>query len=379
MAIGIDASRAFLPERTGIEEYSYQVIKHLRESLQGESVFLYIRSEQEVDFELPKNWQVKKLWAPRLWTQVRLSLEMLFHPVEVLFIPAHTVPVIHPQKTVVVVHGLEYEFCQGAYSFFERWYMRLSIRYSCLASSMIVAVSENTKSDLMRLYGVPQEKIVMIYEGCAQNSKFQIPNSKINSNIKNPGLNIQSKFKIQNSKFLLFIGRLEERKNVVRIIEAFGILKETYQIPHQLVLAGKPGYGYQNIKYQISNIKYRDEIVESGYVSEEEKWELLKHADVFVFPSLYEGFGIPVLEAQSVGTPVVTSSIASLPEVAGEGAVFVDPLSVESIAEGVWEVLSDAKLRDGIIDSGKRNVERFSWKGCAEEVVTTFSKRNERK
>jgi glycosyltransferase involved in cell wall biosynthesis len=186
--------------------------------------------------------------------------------------------------------------------------------------------------------------------------------------------------------YLLFLGRLEERKNVVRIIEAFGILKEKYKIPHRLVLAGKRGYGYGSIKYQISlsvrqagNIKYRDEVVELGYVSEEEKWELLKHADVFVFPSLYEGFGIPILEAQSVGAPVLTSNTSSLPEVGGEGAVFVDPWSAESIAEGIWRVLSDGVFRDGIIAKGSRNVERFSWERCAEEVAATFSKRNERK
>ena len=360
MSIGIDGSRAFLPERTGIEEYSYQVIKHLRESLRGESVFLYVRPEQEVDFELPKHWQVKKLWAPRLWTQVRLSLEILLHPVDALFIPAHTAPIIHPRKTIVTIHGLEYEFCPQAYSLLERSYMRLSIRYSCLAASTLIAVSENTRKDLISLYGVPKEKIVVVSEGYEQNIKYQISNIKIYS-------------KILNTKYILFIGRLEERKNIARIVEAFGILKEKYGIPHQLVLAGKAGYGYQNIKYQISNIKYRDEVVELGYVSEEEKWTLLRGADVLVFPSLYEGFGIPVLEAQSVGTPVVTANTSSLPEVGGDGAVYVDPQSSEAIAEGVQEVLSDEALRGGIIEKAIRNRDRFSWKKCANEIADILS------
>lgn len=370
MSIGIDGSRAFLPERTGIEEYSYQVIKHLRDSLSEESVFLYIRPEQTIDFELPKHWRVKKLWGPRLWTQVRLSLEMLLHPVDVLFIPAHTVPIIHPRKTIVTIHGLEYEFCKGAYSFFERWYMRLSIRYSCLVASTIIAVSENTKRDLECLYCVPSKKIVVVSEGCSisdgitRNQKFVTRANQESEEKRVTGYQLPI-----TTPYLLFIGRLEERKNVVRIIEAFGILAEKYQIPHQLVLAGKPGYAYERVKSKIQMSNFKKDIIESGFVTEEEKWSLLKNADVFVFPSLYEGFGIPVLEAQSVGTPVVTSNGSSLPEVAGDGAVFVDPLSVEGIAEGIWKVLSDDAFRDGIIERGSRNAKRFSWGRCAREMA----------
>jgi glycosyltransferase involved in cell wall biosynthesis len=357
MFIGIDGSRAFLPERTGIEEYSYQVIKHLRESLQEESVFLYIRPEQEVDFELPKNWQVKKLWAPRLWTQVRLSLEMLLHPVDTLFIPAHTAPLIHPRKTIVTIHGLEYEFCPEAYSFLERWYMRLSIRFSCVAASTLIAVSENTKSDLMKLYGVPESKIQVVYEGYENQLT----------------VNNQQPTKKQEKPYLLFVGRLEERKNVNRIVEAFGILKEKYQIPHQLVLAGKQGYGYEKIRLQIADCRFKNDIQELGYISEEEKWPLLRGADVFVFPSLYEGFGIPVLEAQSVGIPVVTANTSSLPEVGGDGATYVDPLSSEAIAEGIQEVLSNEIFRGGIIEKAIRNRDRFSWKKCAIEIANILS------
>lgn len=373
MLIGIDASRAFLPERTGIEEYSYQVIKHLRDSLSEESVFLYIRPEQTVDFELPKHWTAKRLWGPRLWTQGRLSLEMLLHPVDVLFIPAHTVPLIHPKKTIVTIHGLEYEFCPQAYSFFERWYMRLSIRHSVRVASTVIAVSENTKRDLINLYHVLPSKIAVISEGYSishgvtRNQKLV---TRVNQEAEEKRI---TGYQLPiTTPYFLFIGRLEERKNVVRIIEAFGILKTKYGIPHQLVLAGKPGYGYRAISYKLQVTSYKQDIVELGYVSEEEKWELLKQADGFVFPSLYEGFGIPVLEAQSVGTPVVTSNTSSLPEVGGDGAVFVDPLSAEGIAEGIWEVLSDDVFRDGIIGRGSRNVQRFSWDRCAEEIAAYF-------
>ena len=166
----------------------------------------------------------------------------------------------------------------------------------------------------------------------------------------------------------MIIGRIEERKNVRRIVEAFDILKKKKAIPHRLVLAGKPGYGYEAVQDAIEASEYRGDIIEMGYVSAEEKTELLSEADVFVFPSLYEGFGLPVIEAQTVGVPVVTSDISSLPEIGGKGALYADPLSVESIADRIWEVLSSSALRSGIIEKGRANAERFDWAKCAEEV-----------
>ena len=162
MIIGIDASRAFLKDRTGIEEYSYQVIRHLTHEIENDQVVLYIRKNQKVDFGIPKTWKIKTIHFYYLWTQIGLSLEMFFHPVEVLFIPAHTVPCIHPANTIVTVHGLEYEFCSEAYSFLEIIYMRCSIKNSCRWAKTIIAVSENTKKDLIKLYKAPEEKIKVI-------------------------------------------------------------------------------------------------------------------------------------------------------------------------------------------------------------------------
>lgn len=351
MVIGIDASRAFLRSRTGIEEYSYQVIVHLRKNFSSQRVILYIRSDQVVDFPLPETWIVKKLWAPRLWTQVRLSLEMLFAAPDILFVPAHTIPLIHPKHTFVTIHGLEYEFCPSAYSFWERWYMRISIRFSCWVASGILCVSENTKKDIMELYGVSEDRIYVVHEG--------FDRSATNTSISREKANPPS---------ILFIGRLEERKNIIRIIEAFEQMKLRYALPHVLVLAGKPGYGYPSIQSKIRHSKFAKDILEHGYVSDEKKWELLKHADIFVFPTLYEGFGIPILEAQSVGTPVIASETSSLPEVGGDGALYVNPLHVEELVLAMKKMLTDEEFRSGIIRRAMQNTDRFSWGSCADEI-----------
>jgi glycosyltransferase involved in cell wall biosynthesis len=360
MLLGIDASRAFLKDRTGIEEYSYQVIKHLIKEIKDDQVVLYIRNDQKVDFELPKNWKVKTINFYYLWTQLGLSLEMFFNPVDVLFIPAHTVPFIHPENTIVTIHGLEYEFCPQAYSFLERIYMRCSIKNSCRWAKKIIAVSENTKKDLIKLYKVSEEKIEVIYEGYSCNDKFPMTNDKSSPN---------DQFQILNTKYLLFIGRLEERKNIVGIIKAFEILKEQYKIPHKLFLAGKPGFGYEKIKNEINNVNCTKDIQELGFVNDSEKAELLKNADVFLFPSFYEGFGLPILEAQNAGVPVVSSNVSSIPEVANGSAILADPNKAEEIADAVYKLISDENLKNDIIKKGRKNSESFSWVKCSKEIV----------
>ncbi len=311
------------------------------------------------------------------WTQAGLSLEMLFHPVDVLFIPAHTVPIVHAKKTIVTIHGLEYEFCPQAYSFWERLYMKVSIKKSCRWASRIISVSENTKKDLMKLYGVAENKIKVIYEGCNNNFEFRISNFESNQNDKNSKiktLEFHSKFKIQNSKFLLFLGRIEERKNIGNIIKAFEILKEKYEIPHKLVLAGKQGFGFEKIQNKIQETRYNNQIISLGFVSEQEKWELLKKAEVFVFPTQYEGFGIPILEAQSVGCPLVASSNSSIVEVAESSALLVNPQSPEEIAEAIYKIISNQPFKKDLIEKGHENVQRFSWEKCAREVRAILMK-----
>jgi glycosyltransferase involved in cell wall biosynthesis len=364
MKIGIDASRAFVKNRTGIEEYSYQVIKHLIPVLKNDQVVLYIKKSQKSKVKsqnFPDNWKLKVIRFPYLWTQIGLSLELLLHQINVLFVPAHVVPVIHSKNTVVTIHGLEYEFCPRAYSIFARFYMRWSIKKSCQWARKIIAVSENTKKDLIKLYKVSENKIEVVHEGINQHQ---------NSNIKAQVGNTKCEIK---KPYLLFIGRLEERKNIVGIIRTFEILKGQYKIPHELVLAGNFGYGKEKIIEEIKNINYANDILIPGYVNEEEKWKLLKNADVFLFPTFYEGFGLPILEAQSIGVPVVASNNSSIPEVADNSALLINPKNPFEIAEAAYILISDYNFRNDMINKGYENVKRFSWEKCAEEIANTLN------
>ena len=366
MKIAIDASRAFLHERTGIEEYSYQLIKHLRRPLNTQSVVLYIRkgTMENVDFELPKLWSVRELWAPRFWTYLRLSLALFFHKPQKLLVPGHITPPIHPKDTTSVVHGLEFEMQPKSYSAYERFSMRRGIKNSCKWSKNIICVSNSTKRDLINLYNIPKEKIRVVYEGV---------NPAPEENIKFDTETLY-KHKVQKQKYLIFIGRLEERKNISNIINAYEILRRHFGITQKLVLVGKGGYGWDKIASEIDVHPFREDIIVTGFVSENEKWALLRNASVFVFPTLYEGFGLPVLEAQQLGVPVVTSNNSSLKEIAKTSAFLVDPIIASDIAEKVNLLLTNEKARHDAITRGFENIKRFDWNRCARLVAKVLIK-----
>ena len=357
MTIGINALAAFKQPRTGVEEYTYQLIKRLikLDETRKHYFLLYAGGQNSLDFNLPDNFKIRQLkWPLPMWTQVRLARELSLRQPDALFIPVHVLPLIHPKNSVVTIHGLEYEYYPEMYPVRHLRYLRWSTKYALKHARKIIAVSESTKKDLVELYGGNPEKIEVVYHG-------------INEGILPLGRDL-SRPK-GRTPHLIFIGRLETKKNIHGLIRAFNLLKEKYKIPHKLVLVGPRGYGYESFKFQVSSFKFKNDIIEAGYVSEQEKWALFKNADVFVFPSFYEGFGLPILEAQTAGAPVVASNVSSMPEIAGEGAILIDPKNIEDMAEGIYKVISDEKLKRDLIEKGYENIKRFSWQKCAEETL----------
>ena len=386
MIVGIDASRAFLKKRTGIEEYSYQVLKHLRLEIPSyDKVVLYLRPGQETILKktfpaLPIHWRAKALSYRHFWTQAGLSWELLKNPIDVLFVPAHTIPIIHPARSIVVVHGLEYEIVPQAYTRWERFYLRQSIKKSCQWAKKIIAVSHNTKKDLIRLYKINPQKIEVVYEGFALNNLDKWKTKMGNQSF--PGFQKD----LLDKPFFLFVGRLEERKNVVNIVKAFSHYR--FQNPssrEKLILAGKKGYNFEAIQKEINRSNFSQDIVLKGYISDQEKYFLYSSASLFLFPSLYEGFGLPVLEAQASGTPVITSNLSSLPEITDkdylkrkpteknlslsqqlknhpyQSALLVNPRNPREIAQAIELILKNSEIKKTLIHRGKENLKRFSW------------------
>lgn len=348
MTIGINAIAAFKNPRTGVEEYVYQLIKNLAKNnkSKGQNFVLYSSDESDFDFKLPSNFKIKKLkWPLPMWTQTRLSIEMIRNKPEVFFIPVHVIPFIHPANSIATIHGLEYEYYPEMYPLKHLRYLRWSTKYALKKARKIIAVSENTKKDLINLYKADSEKIKVVYHGV---------------HFLNPKIKEKNK-----KKYILFLGRIEEKKNVQGLIKAFQLLKKKYQIPHKLILVGPKGYQAGEILKEIKN----NDIVYSDYVPEDKKMLLLKQAEMFVLPSFYEGFGMPVLEAQAAGCPVITSDVSSLPEVAGEGAVLINPKNIEELSGMMRKIIDDNDFKKRLITQGKENIKRFSWGKCAQETL----------
>lgn len=348
MLIGIDASRIEQDNKTGTEHYAYEVITRMVALGEKNEYILYSRKPLHLKF--PPNVKNKILSFPLFWTHVRFSIEMIVNPPDILFIPAHTIPLFHPKNTVVVIHGLEYEIFPAAYSFLQRLKNRLGTYYSAKWARGIIVPSRNTKNDLVGLYGVSPKKINAVYPGF-EGVEHEHDTAPATS-----------------APYLLFLGRIEHRKNIIRIIKAFEKLKKEKKIPHQLILAGKDGYGFGDIKKYISSSGYKEEIRLAGFVQDKYKNTLFTRASVFIFPTLYEGFGFPILEAMSARVPVVTSKIGSSAEIAGDAALLVDPKNIDEIANSVYKIISDVDVRKELVKKGYENIKRFGWEKCVEEI-----------
>ncbi len=366
MLIGIDASRAARAERTGTEAYSFHLIRAMLKAAPQHRFRLY--SDRALPRELnAPHAEPRVMPFPRLWTHARLSAEVLMRPPDVLFVPAHVVPLVHP-RAVVTIHDLGYLYFPQAHPALARTYLDLSTRWSVRAAAYVIADSQTTKNDLVRHYHVRPEKITVAYPGRDENLRRADP-SAIQV--------VQHRYGIRD-EYLLYIGTLQPRKNLVRLLQAFSNVRpptSNLQLPisnFQLVLAGGKGWQYDEILAEVKRLGLESHVLFPGRIAEDDKAALLSGAAALVFPSLYEGFGLPVIEAMQCGTPVICSNTSSLPEVAGEAALLVDPLDVDVLARVMLRLAGDADLRRTLVERGYAQARKFSWQSCASSVLSTL-------
>lgn len=349
--VGFDGSRAFIPNKTGTENYSYQLLKALAKRDKNNTYIVYLRpgTPGEALQGWPDNFQFSILNFQFLWTQSGLALQTFKDNLDVLFVPAHTLPLFRKPglKTVITVHDLGSEYLPSTHQIKQRLYLGFMQRYQLKTASKIIAVSEATKEDLVKRIGLKPEKITVVYEGY---------DNKIFKPIKNN----------QSKTYYLFVGTIQPRKNLERLIRAFVKVDKT------LIIVGQKGWLSDEIYQLPKKLKIEDRVKFLGYVPDEKLPSLYSGAIALVFPSLFEGFGLPILEAQACGCPVITSNLSSMPEVAGQGAIYVNPYSVQSIRDGMIKIMNN-DLRFKIKDLGFKNIKRFSWEKCARETLQVIT------
>ena len=295
---------------------------------------------------------------------IRIPLELFFliRP-DLYFFPNFVVYPHRRGKSVVLIHDLTFEKVPQYVARRNVDFLKKFVPPSVARADQVVVNCEFTKRELIEAYRVPAEKVTVAYPGVDPKS-FYPRSAKDKEEIKR-------KYGI-NKPFLLFLGTLEPRKNVPAILKVYADLPNRRDF--NLVLAGKRGWLSEEIFRTVADLGLEEDVIFTGYVPEEDRPKLMSAAEVFVFPSFFEGFGMPVVEAQACGTPVVTSNTTSLPEAAGKGAVLVDPKNVYQLARAIEEVLSSGSLREKLVKKGLANARRFDWNESARKLIEIFNR-----
>ena len=412
MLIGIDASRANRSKKTGTEWYSYHLIRELARLDKHNQYILYTDKpltggladlslpatektapiQFDGDYQIIKspynNFKAKVLsWPFRVfWTLGRLSLEMLYHSPDCLFVPAHTLPLIRPRKSVVTIHDIGFKrendlygsgrvagvgrivnllallLTGGRYGAGHVDYLDWSTAFALKKAKKIITISEFSKQEIKDVYKTPDSKLEVIYNGYDSDLYYPRQNDAVMKDVLN-------KYGI-SQPFIFGVGRLEKKKNTVRLVEAFALLKaEHHGLPHQLVLIGSANYGFREVRQIIDQYELSNEVILPGWVDEEDMPIIYSAAEMFVFPSNYEGFGIPLLEAMACQTPIAASKAASLPEIAENAATYFDPKNTREIAEKIADIVLSAELRKKLMESGAKRIKNFSWEKSARATL----------
>lgn len=348
--------------RSGIGMYAYEIARHLQiePSISFCGNVFNFRSKVDLREEIPQvdipiRGCTKLPYGVyrRIWHMLPVSYETFFPNADLTVFFNFIVPPRIRGKVITTVHDLTFIRYPETMEKKNLHRIRNDIVYSLQRSDRILTVSEFTKKELGQVFHIPKEKVSVVYNAPALSGDI--------ANVEP----LFARYRI-SKPYILYVGTLEPRKNLMRLMHAFEKLKQMVNIPHQLILAGGKGWNSEGIW---NYAKKNPNILAIGYVSNAEKNALYQNASLFVFPSLYEGFGIPPLEAMHFGCPVVCANAASLPEVVGDAAEMVDPIEIDSIAKGMLHVLTDASHRAELVEKGYSQAKKFSWDDSANRLM----------
>jgi glycosyltransferase involved in cell wall biosynthesis len=372
MRIGIDCRRILDPknnEVAGIGYYTYYLIKNILQIDKTNQYFLFLY-DTRIKLDDLKQDNVQIVYFPGLenigkipffYRHIFVPHVLRLYRLDIYHNPAYVIPFFYFGKSVITVHDLAYYKNSDWFPDNQFFNTRILTPLSFYKAKKLIAVSENTKKDLIKYFKIKPEKIEVILEGVDDYCNLAVDAKAIGE-----------KFKI-NFPYFLALGTLEPRKNLLRLVEAFSrFLKENPESNFKLILAGKKGWKYEPIFEKIKELNLEEKVIWVGYARLPEKIFLLKNTFALVFPSLYEGFGLPILEAMNMGVPVVTSNVASIPEIVIDNAVLIEPEDIESIKAGLNKVFRDHEVREKLIERGRGIARHFTWEKSAKKTLELF-------
>lgn len=363
LALAIDINEANVKTRVGTGQYTYHILKRLPRLAPELDFHLYHRDPLQGD--LPpesSHWHYHHVGPSRAWLSVGLPLKLLLSQAKYhsFWSPAHYTPTYIGSPSVVTIHDLAYEYFPDLFLPSDLYKLKKWSRTAVSRAASVIAVSQATKDDLIKLYGTDPSKITVIHNGYDSD----LFNAKNTQNIKQ----VISRYKLSAMNYILFLGTIQPRKNAIKLVQAFRLLKEQ-GYKGKLVLAGNIGWMAEETLQVIKSSPDYQDIVLTGYVSDEARLALYRGADVYVLPSLYEGFGVPAIEAMAAGTPVAVANNSSLPEVVGNAGLLFDERDPADIARAILELKKD---RSSWVKKSLARAAHFSWDKCAKETLSVL-------
>lgn len=383
MRIWIDGYEANVLERLGSSQVAFELIKNLQK-VDHQNQYTIVLPNSPMD-DLPKEregWKYKILKPGRFWTRIVLPWALYFSKIkpDLIFSPTHYIPRFSPVKRVVTIFDLSFLHFPEKFTSKDLWQLKDGTKYSVENADHIITISNSSKKDIVAQYRVDKNKITVVYPGYDK-EKFKVLASRSHAKGGRSGQN--SKFKIEqikkryeiDSPYIMYIGTIQPRKNIVRLIDAVSRIENlNLVIVGKTKGFGKEGWMFEEILERPKQLGIEEKVKFLGYVPSEDLPSLLSGAVAFVLPSLWEGFGLPVLEAMACGTPVLVSNVSSLPEVCGKAGLTFDPYSVDQIEQAIRTIVTDTKLRQRYSKEALKRAKKFSWGKMAKEVLKVFEK-----
>lgn len=366
MRIAIDAHMVGERE-SGNETYTLNLIKALGQLSEENRYYLFTPRPDLLGARLhtpSHSLRITRVGPPNPLVRIPISMPLACRRLGALLLHVNYIaPPLCPCPTVVTIHDLSFEFFPHLFS--PRDYLVLSrlVPYSARRAAKVITVSENSKRDIMRRYRLPEERIAVTYEGADDRFKPLQDEAGLEA--------IKRKYEIVG-RFILALGNLEPRKNLGRLVEAYGALRRGGRIEHKLVVVGRARWRESELYRVVRERGLVGEVIFTGYLPQEDLPLLYNAADLFLFPSLYEGFGLPPLEAMACGTPVIASNSSSLPEVVGDAGLLVDPHDTSAIAQAIDDLLTRPDRRSELSAKGLRRAALFSWHKMAQETLEIY-------
>lgn len=369
MKIGIDARMYGVEATTGIGAY----IKNLTDQLflidEKNEYFLFMLEPAFSQFQPPNN-RIKKILVKSHWytlrEQIELPMILLKSKLDLVHFPHFNVPLFYPKNFIVTIHDITPKFFPGPKakkSLIRRLGYQLIFKSGIKRAKKIIVNSNHTKQNLIKHFKIQENKINVTYLGVDEQFKV-IEDKSLIDNIKN-------KYKI-SKPFIFYIGVWRDHKNLPNLVKAFNLIKESYGIDCQLVLAGKPDSNYPEIQEEINNSKFRFDIINPGFIEQKELILFYNAAELFVLPSFCEGFGLVALESLACGTPVIASNSTSLPEILGKSSLYFDPNQPSQIAQLINSILTDQNLYQNLKNLGLNQIKKYNWRECSTKTLNVY-------